>query len=106
VYAVIRTYEGITSIDEVMRKIESGWLPQIKAMPGVVGYHVVDAGNGAAASVSIFEDQGAAEQSSQRASSWLVESIGPLAPNPPDIIAGDVRVSFARESSRRNDIAR
>ena len=97
-YAVIRRYEGITSVDEIIRRIEAGWLPLIKAAPGFVAYHVVDVGNGATASISIFDNQASAEESSQRAAAWLVESIGPLAPNPPEKIAGEVRIFFARET--------
>jgi hypothetical protein len=98
-YAVIRRYEGMTSVDEVVRRIEAGWLPQIKAMPGFVAYHVLDAGNGTAASISLFESEGGAEESSRRAVGWLRESIGALAPNPPEITAGEVRISLAREPS-------
>jgi hypothetical protein len=99
VYAVIRRYAGMTSVDEVVHRIEAGWLPQIKVMPGFVAYYVLDAGNGTAASISLFENEGGAAESSRRAVDWLRESIGALAPNPPEITAGAVRISLTRQPS-------
>jgi hypothetical protein len=96
-YAVIRRYEDVSSVDEVMRRIEAGWAPLIRQAPGLIAYYAVDAGGGAAASISLFEDQAQAEDSARRVADWVRENLGSLSPNPAQVTAGEVRVHVARE---------
>ncbi len=95
-YASIRRYEGISSFDEVISRAEAGFLPIIKGVPGFIEYHIVDAGDGVAASISIFEDQAGAEESQRRAASWVQENLAQLIPNPPQATNGEVRLHAAR----------
>jgi hypothetical protein len=95
-YAVIRRYEDVSSVDEVMHRIEAGWAPLIRQAPGLIAYYAVDAG-GAAASISLFEDRAQAEDSVRRAADWVREQLGSLSPNPAQVTTGEVRVQVARE---------
>ncbi len=95
-YASIRRYEGVTSLDEVIRRAEAGFLPIMQGVPGFIEYHLVDEGDGVATSVSIFEDRAGAEESQRRAASWVQENLGPLVPNPPQVTTGEVRLHAAR----------
>jgi hypothetical protein len=89
-YAAVRRYEGVTDPSEVARQVEEHFLPIISEMPGFVAYYVVDAGDGEMISTTVFEHQAAEEESSWRAGQFAAEHIVPLAPNPPQITAGDV----------------
>jgi hypothetical protein len=89
-YAAVRRYEGVTDPKEVARQVEEHFLPIISEMPGFVAYYLVDAGEGVMVSTSVFEHQAAEEQSSWRAGQFVADHIAPLAPNPPQITAGDV----------------
>ncbi len=90
-YAAIRKYQGDpSSADEIARRAQEGFVPLISSMPGFVAYYGINAGNGTIVTVSVFEDQAAAEESSRRAASWVRENLASLLPNPPEITAGEV----------------
>ena len=93
-YASVRQYEGIKpdSVDEIVRQVEESFVPSISAGSGFVAYFLLDAGNGAIATVSVFEDQAGAEKSNRAAAEFLKETLAALVPNPPQIMAGEVRV--------------
>jgi hypothetical protein len=100
-YTTIRRYEGIdpSRVDELMQRVEQGFVPIVGQVPGFVGYYVIDAGGGVIASVSVFEDQAGADESVQRAANW-VQSMTDLIPNPPQITAGEVRISEEQRMRR------
>jgi hypothetical protein len=91
-YASIRRYEGLSSIDEIVKRVEEGFVPIISEGRGFVAYYLVDAGDGIGATISVFEDQTAAEESNKKAAAWVKEKIAPLVPSPPQITVGEVRV--------------
>src|ERR1051326_2434575 len=94
-YAVIRQYEDVSSVDEVMRRIEAGWTPIILQAPGLIAYYAISAGGGAAASISVFEHQAQAEDSARRVAEWIGDNLAPLSPNQAQVTAGEVRVHVA-----------
>jgi excisionase family DNA binding protein len=73
VHAVIRRYRvdrGVVS--EVIRQITEDFAPLIERSPGIVGYYVVvDAQDGAFATVTICEHQAAIEASNKMAAAWM-----------------------------------
>jgi len=96
-YASVRRYETDPgSVDELMRRVEEGFVPIISKAPGFVAYYALDAGDGVVASINIFEDQAGAEESDRRAADWVKENVASLLPNPPEATAGDVRVHKAK----------
>ena len=92
-YATVRRYEGVTDPGEAGRRVNEGFVPLVKELPGFVAYYWVDAGGGVMASTSVFEDQSGAEASIERAGDWVRENIAELLPNPPDVISGEVVAS-------------
>jgi hypothetical protein len=96
-YAVIRRYEDVSSVDEVLRRIEAGRAPLIRQAPGFIAYYALEIGSGVAASISLLEDRAQAEDSARRAADWIHEHIGALSPNPAQVTAGEVRVHLTRE---------
>jgi hypothetical protein len=99
-YATVRRYEGVTDTAEVGRRVADGFVPLLREVPGFVAYYFVDAGDGVMVSTSIFEDLAATEgifedregvsESNKRAAEWVRENLAQLAPNPPQITAGEV----------------
>ena len=58
-------------------------------MPGFDGYNLIDAGNGVFTSVSIFDTEAHAEESTRIASTWMRdEKLETALTNPPPITAG------------------
>jgi hypothetical protein len=94
-YVNIRRYERLDSIDEIVQRVEKGYVPIISEGRGFVTFYLVDAGNGTVASIGVFEDQSAAEESNKKAADWIMENIAPLIPNPPQITVGEVRIHKA-----------
>ena len=89
-YAVIRRYEGVQSVDEVVRRANEGLMPIISQVPGYVGYWAIDAGGGVVASVSVFQDRAGVEEATRRAASWVQENVAGLMPNAPQVTVGEV----------------
>ena len=96
-YASVRRYEmDPGSVDELMRRVEEGFVPIVSKAPGFIAYYALDAGDGVVDSINIFEDQAGAEESDRRAADWVKENVASLLPNPPEATAGDVRVHKAK----------
>jgi hypothetical protein len=91
-HAAIRRYQVAGSVDEVIREINEGFLPIIKDASGFQAYYALDAGLGRLATVSVFDDQAGAEESSRMAADYIRqhENIASLLPNPPDVLQGEV----------------
>ena len=97
-YASIRRYVGVDSksADEIFRRVDAGFVPIISQSPGFVAYYAIDAGDGAVASITIFEDQAGAEESNRRAADWVKENLAGLLPSGPQITAGEVKTHTVR----------
>ncbi|GIF97632.1 hypothetical protein [Catellatospora citrea] len=89
-YATVRRYDGVTDPREAGRRVQEGFVPIISAVPGVVAYYWIDAGNGVMMSTSVFESRDGAEESNRRAAAWVSDNLASLLPNPPQITAGEV----------------
>ena len=94
-YVVVRDYRGEASdvVDQAKQRQES-LKETMGGIKGLIGYYIVDTGNGGLASVSIFEDQAGAEESIRVAASWVREHMAQWAPNPPNIIQGEVAINL------------
>ncbi len=79
-------------LDEVVRRIESGFVPLLRRMPGFVKYLGVQVGEDEDLTISVFETQAQAEANSS-AAEWVKAHLAPLAAGPHEIVAvGEVRV--------------
>ena len=68
----------------------------LSRMPGFAAHYVLDAGSGVVASISIFDDRAAAEESTRRILDLIKREFGALLPNPPQITTGEVVVQETR----------
>jgi hypothetical protein len=92
-YAAVRRYEGVTDPAEAGRRVNEGFVPLIRQVPGFVAYYWVDAGGGVMVSTSVFENQAGADESTKRAADFVQENLASLLPNPPQVTAGEVVAS-------------
>ena len=90
-YISIRKYKS-QSPGEVIRRAGEGFVPIISSAPGFIAYYILDAGDGALASISIFETQAEAEESNRMAADWVKQNLAALVEGPPEITAGEVTV--------------
>ena len=71
-YASVRRYKmNPREVDELIKRVQEGFVPIISKAPGFVAYHAVDAGNGIVVSIGMFDDQKGAEESSRAAADWV-----------------------------------
>lgn len=91
-HIAIRRYqlEDPGAIDDLLRRVTEGFVPIIKDAPGFLAYYALDSGGGTVTSISVFEDQAGAEESTRRAADWVRQNLASMLPNPPEIIAGEV----------------
>ncbi|ATZ22288.1 hypothetical protein SLAV_01820 [Streptomyces lavendulae subsp. lavendulae] len=89
-YAVVRRYERVSDPAEAGRRVDEGFVPLLRQVPGFVAYYWVDAGGGVMLSMSVFEDQAGAEASIKRAADFVRDNLASLLPEPPQVTAGQV----------------
>ena len=87
-YTVIRRYEGAEDSTEVVRRAVEEFAPMLRERPGFQGYYAVDAGDGVLATITVFETEEAAVESTSAAAAWVRENLPELASNPPQVTAG------------------
>ncbi len=90
-YAAIRRWRiDPDSVNEVVRRVTEGFVPELSSAPGFVSYHLVDAGDGVIISFSTFEERGGAEASNATAREWVRQNLGTFVRDMADVTAGEV----------------
>ena len=92
-YAAIRRIKVQPgSFDEIIRRAESELVPIISSVPGFIEYSGVQVGEDIALTISLFETQEQAEESTRRAMDWVKQNMAPFAAGQHEIVAvGEVR---------------
>jgi hypothetical protein len=88
-YTVIRRYQGVLEADEVARRAVEEFAPTLRDRPGFQGYWVVNAGDGVLSTISVFDTEEAAAESTAAAATWVHDTMPNLVPNPPRVTAGE-----------------
>lgn len=92
-YMAIRSYKYKSgAFDQINTSVENGFVPIVSKAPGFIAYHLVNTGNGTLATVSLFESQAGAEESTRMAAEWVKENLASLLEGPPEVKAGEVTV--------------
>jgi hypothetical protein len=93
-YTVIRRYQLLpdASMDDLVERVNDGFVPIVSRIPGFQEYLFVDAGDGAHLTISLYDDPSGAEQSTQNAASWAAENVAALNEGLPQVTTGWVRI--------------
>jgi hypothetical protein len=93
-YTVIRRYQLLpdASMDDLVERVNTGFVPIVGRIPGFHEYLFVDAGDGAHLTISLYDDPSGAEQSTRDAASWAAEHVAALIEGPPQVTTGWVRI--------------
>lgn len=79
-------------MDEAAQRIENGFVPLISSSLGFGEYIGLQVGENEGMTISLFETQEQAEESTRRAPEWVKQNVAPLAAGPLEIVAaGEVR---------------
>jgi hypothetical protein len=97
VYASIRKYRHVRSPEQIAHRVEKGFVPILKGLPGFKTYYLIVGGD-ELTTVSLFNDQRSALASIARAAAWVKENLPDLHQgSPPEVSAGEVRIVAAAE---------
>ena len=93
-YTVIRRYQLLpdASMDDLVERVNTGFVPIVSQIPGFQEYLFVDAGDGAHLTISLYDDPSGAEESTRNAASWAAENVAALIEGPPEVTTGWVRI--------------
>jgi hypothetical protein len=92
-HATIRRYEGVDTArtNEVSGKVKETLVPQLRELPGFVGYYLIEADNGVLSSLGVFETSEQADESTKIVAKWITdENFSSAIPNAPKITSGKV----------------
>ncbi len=93
-YATIRSYSGGSGFTDALVEHESDVRQLINQIGGFRAYYLVRTSDGNAVTVSVFDDQAGAEESTRAAAAWVGENLADLAISPPQVTTGEVTLSF------------
>ena len=106
-HGVLRHYTlDAKHVDEVIRRIADGGVPIVKAISGFVSYAILDARHGHLVTYSVYESKTGTEESTKKAAAWVKEHIASMLPNPPRVVAGDLRLREIKERPKYGVIRR
>jgi hypothetical protein len=90
-FATIRVYQNATSKQEIAQRVEQEFIPVLKETPGFRGWYIIDGGNGALASVTLFDSLEDTMAANEKSAQWIRDNdAAELLPEAPEVIAGEV----------------
>lgn len=95
-FATIRRYRILGSVESGLNRVQAEFVPMIQRIPGLVSFDIMVAGE-TWASVSVFEDAHAAEESNRIAALWAQKHLSDVLEMPAQISAGEVFVHVRPE---------
>jgi hypothetical protein len=91
-YVVVRSYKiDLDRADEVISRIQEGFLPIIQEIPGFVSYYGIKTQRGIA-TVSVFCSKSGIEESIRTAADFVGRNLSSILSSPPEILSGDAEV--------------
>ena len=92
-YAVIRAYAGNADLADKLAERTEDIRQVIGGIHGFKAYYLLKLAEGTS-TISVFEDQAGAEESTRAAAAWLGENLPDLDIAAPYVTAGEVVVGF------------
>lgn len=91
-YIVIRKY-STNSQEEVIQKIQQGFVPLISQAPGFIDYYVVPIEKDKVLIVNLFDSEFNGQNSTELAKKWVDENIAHLYSGPAEILEGEAAIA-------------
>lgn len=92
-YATVRNYSSNAGMADALVENESAVRSIVSGIDGFKAYYLVKTAEGAA-SISVFEDEAGASESTRAAGEWVRENLPQFAGSPPQVTSGEVVISF------------
>ncbi len=82
-------------MDELMRRVDETFAPRLEAMPGFVGYQLLDCGHGIVLSITTCHDREAADRSVELAADFVASELEGIEIERVEATIGEVGVGRA-----------
>jgi hypothetical protein len=92
-YVTIRSYGGGSALADALIARENDVRGVITAIDGFRAYYLLRTAEGTT-TISVFETEEGAQESTSAAAAWLAENLGDVSPGPPQVTTGEVALSF------------
>jgi hypothetical protein len=93
-HASVRKYKADPSrVEEVSGRVADTFVQRVSAVSGFVGYYLVDVGNGIVITVTLGDDSGAVEQSTDLAAEFVRDELSDIEIERVEAAHGEVTVS-------------
>jgi hypothetical protein len=89
-FATIRRYEGVGSIDIISLAVKEQFFPLYEKLPGFVSHTLIDTGDNSVSSVTIFRTREQAEAGNTAVRDLVQKILSHVVPNPATIVLGKV----------------
>jgi heme-degrading monooxygenase HmoA len=89
-FATIRRYEGVGSMDVIELAVKEQFFPLFEKLPGFVSHTLVDTGDNTVMSVTIFETREQAVDGNTAVRELVHQILSRVVPNPATIVLGKV----------------
>jgi heme-degrading monooxygenase HmoA len=81
------------TVEELIRRVQEGFVPIVRRMPGFRGYYLLSGGPAVLIAISVFDDAEGALASNEQAADWVRNNVASSTTGRPEIIVGDVFIS-------------
>lgn len=92
-HATLRWYDGNVDLADQLAARSDDVKAVINGVPGARAYYLIRT-DGGTVSVTIADDQAAADETNSAAANWLKENMPEVAASPPQVSMGEVVVSI------------
>jgi hypothetical protein len=89
-YASVRQYRS-SDAAEVGRRAQEEFVPQVRQISGVSAWYLIDGGDGSLITITLCDDESAAEESVNSAREWVQANVADLVEGSPTVTNGEVR---------------
>ena len=81
------------TVEELTRRVQEGFVPIVRNMPGFRGYYLVNGGPEVLIAISVFDNADGALASNEQAADWVRNNVLGSAAGTPEVLVGDVVIS-------------
>jgi hypothetical protein len=84
------------SVDEVTRRVEDGFVPLLRELPGFRTYYLLAGGQDTLISIRVFDSADEALASNETAAEWMRDNVLQFVKGIPEVMTGDVIIAESK----------